>query len=301
MVFLEDIQNEIASLKETRDAVILAHVYQRGEVQVMADYTGDSLELSRRAVRTDASVIVFCGAEFMAETAAILNPDKTVLLPSKRAECTLAEMASAAEVEARKATLPPETKVVSYVNTFAEVKAVSDICCASSSAVDVVKSLDGFPVLFVPDRNLGQYVSTSLGREIELWDGYCYVHENIQPGAIRHMKRLHPEAEVMAHPECPPPVIRISDFVGSTAQMLSHASASTSGEFIVGTEDGILYRLTRENPEKAFYPVGTVCHGMKSITLPLVRDALAEMKNQVTVPEKVRIPAKRALDRMLEL
>lgn len=300
-VTVEGLQQDILSLKKQRDAVILAHLYQRDEIQAIADYTGDSLELSRKAVETDASVIEFCGAEFMAETAAILNPEKTVLIPSKQADCPLAAMASAEAVQAQKALLPSETKVVSYVNTFAEVKAVSDICCTSSNAVDVVKSLEGYPVLFVPDRNLGQYAESQIYGEINLWDGYCYVHQNIHPSTIRYMQRLHPSAEIMVHPECPSAVIRMADFVGSTAQMLTFASQSGNNEFIVGTENGILYRLSRENPEKEFYPVGAVCHGMKSVTLPRLKYALTEMRYTVTVPSQIRKPAQQALERMLEI
>ena len=292
--------DQIKELQEKRNAVILAHVYQRDEVQSLADFTGDSLALSRKAVETEAQVIVFCGVQFMAETAAILNPDKTVLLPVKAAGCELADMATAEDVRAKKKQLP-DAKVVSYVNSAAEVKAASDICCTSSNAVDVVRSIGEGPVLFVPDRNLGAYAASVTGKHVRLWDGWCYVHEDIKPERIRALRSRHPEAKVMVHPECTPAVINLADYVGSTAQMLTYASESQAEEFIVGTEDGLLFPLKRDNPGKAFYPVGTICRGMKTITLEHVRNALALMQYRVHVPEAIRARAKRALDRMLEL
>lgn len=292
--------DQIKELQEKRNAVILAHVYQRDEVQALADFTGDSLALSRKAVETEAQVIVFCGVQFMAETAAILNPDKTVLLPVKEAGCELADMATAEEVRAKTQEMPDAT-VVSYVNSTAEVKAESDICCTSSNAVDVVRSVEEGPVLFIPDRNLGAYAASVTGKDIRLWDGWCYVHEDIKPERIRVLRRKHPEAKVMVHPECTPEVINLADYVGSTAQMLTYARESQAEAFIVGTEDGLLFPLKRDNPEKRFYPVGTVCRGMKTITLQQVSNALEQMRYPVSLPEALRVPAKRVLDRMLEL
>ncbi len=291
---------QIKEFREKRKAIILAHVYQRDAVQALADFTGDSLALSRKAVETEAQVIVFCGVQFMAETAAILNPDKTVLLPVKEAGCELADMATGEEVRARKKQMPDAT-VVSYVNTTAEVKAESDICCTSSNAVDVVRSVGEGPVLFIPDRNLGAYAASVSGKDIHLWDGWCYVHENIRPERIQELRREHPEAKVMVHPECTPAVIDLADYVGSTAQMIAYASESQAESFIVGTEDGLLFPLKRDNPGKTFYPVGTICRGMKTITLERVKDALVQMQYPVSIPEAIRVRAKRALDRMLEL
>lgn len=291
---------QIKELRKKQKAVILAHVYQRDEVQALADYTGDSLALSRKAVETDAQVIVFCGVQFMAETAAILNPDKTVLLPVKAAGCELADMATAEDVRAKKKQMPDAT-VVSYVNSTAGVKAESDICCTSSNAVDVVRSVGAGPVLFIPDRNLGAYAASVTGQDVRLWDGWCYVHEGIRPERIRALRRKHPGAKVMVHPECTPAVIELADYVGSTAQMIAYASESQAKSFIVGTEDGLLFPLKQNNPEKTFYPVGTICHGMKTITLRDVRNALAQMQHPVSIPEAIRVRAKQALDRMLEL
>ena len=292
---------QIAELKRTRNAVILAHVYQRPSVQQVADFTGDSLGLSRRAVQTDADVIVFCGVRFMAETAAILSPDKTVLLPEPAAGCQMAEMATAQAVRERLKELPEDTAVVSYVNTLAEVKAVSDICCTSSNAVSVVNSLSAQHVLFVPDRNLASYVAEQTDKTVTPWDGHCYVHDpGVSAAAIRDLKRLHGGAVVMVHPECSPQVRRLADFVGSTAQMLDHAAELDARELIVGTEEGLLHPLREQNPRKQFYATGSICSSMKLTTLNSVRRALDRMSNVVQVAEEVREPARAALERMLE-
>ncbi|NLW50618.1 MAG: quinolinate synthase NadA [Candidatus Brocadiaceae bacterium] len=296
------LREEIAELRHTRNAVILAHYYQRPSVQHMADYTGDSLELSRIAAETSADVIVFCGVRFMAETAAIVNPTRTVLLPEPAAGCGLAEMAGAELIRRRRGELPANTAVVSYVNTSAEVKAESDICCTSANAVAVVESLPHEHILFVPDRNLASYVAEQTDKHIIPWDGHCYVHDpNISTGTVRELKRLHPHAVAMAHPECNPAVRRLADFVGSTSQMLRYAAESEKDSFIVATEEGFVQTLLDRNPQKEFFSTGSVCASMHLTTLTSVRRALDRMSNVIRVPEPVREKAAAALNRMLEV
>lgn len=298
MMKTADIKKRIEELKKERNAVILAHVYQRKEVQDIADFVGDSLELSRKALDTKADIIVFCGVRFMAETAAVLNPDRIVLLPEKDASCPLADMATAGQLVLKKKEYP-NAVVVSYVNSSADVKAKSDICCTSANAVEVVNSLKGKQVLFVPDKNLGSFVASRTDKDVILWPGHCYVHKNIKAGKIKKLKRKHPKAKVMAHPECNQDVIRFADYVGSTSQMTKYVKDSKSKEFIVGTENGLIYRMKKENPDKRFYPVNAVCGTMKLTTLKSVLSALEEMKNRVTVPKSVSTKAKKAIDKML--
>jgi len=294
------LRDEIEDLKRTRRAVILAHVYQRAEVQHVADFIGDSLELCRRAAQTDAEVLVLCGVRFMAETAAILCPDRVVLLPEPNAGCHLADCATAEQVRARRAELPADTAVVSYVNSTAEVKAESDICCTSANVVQVVESLPNEHALLVPDGNLASWAAEQTGKHVIAWDGRCCVHDpNITPVAIRELKRLHHEAVVMAHPECSPHVRRMADFVGSTSQMLRYAASSPAREFIVGTEEGILHGLEKASPHKDFFTPGSICATMKLTTLASIRSALDRMATVVTVPEDVRDRAAAALQRML--
>ncbi len=294
---------KIKNLKKEKNAIILAHVYQRDEVQDIADYTGDSLELSRKAIDTDSNVIVFCGVRFMAETAAILNPNKTVLLPEISAGCPLADMVTVKKLRAKRKEYP-NAVVVSYVNSSAAVKAESDICCTSSNATKIVNSLGEEQVIFVPDKNLGRYVARKTDKEIILWDGFCYVHNDIiRAEDIERMKLDHPTAEIMVHPECQPEVIDLANYVGSTAQMLKYASGSSAGEYIVGTERGLLHQLRLQNPNKKFYsPSGDIiCKDMKSITLEKVAYSLGNMFYKVKIPRKISIGAKKALDRMLEV
>ncbi|MBA7621849.1 Quinolinate synthase A [subsurface metagenome] len=288
----------INKLKKERNAIILAHVYQRGEVQDIADFVGDSLDLSRRAVKTKADVIVFCGVQFMAETAAIINPYKTVLLPDKNAGCGLADMAAGEQIIKFKKQ-NPYTTVVSYINSSAEVKAVSDICCTSANAVNVVNSLFCVTVLFVPDRNLGSYVAEHSNKNIRLWDGYCYVHEQITSDKLKILKEKHPAAQIIVHPECTTPIRHMVDFTGSTSQMSHYVKQSQQKEFIVGTEDNFVYRLKSDNPDKKFYPVNTLCEGMNTITLKKVKSALERMEYKVHVPEETREKAEIALDKMM--
>ncbi|MCK4791273.1 MAG: quinolinate synthase NadA [Desulfobacteraceae bacterium] len=296
---MQQLLDNIQMAKRRRNAVILAHVYQRGEVQDIADFTGDSLELSRKAMDTEADLIVFCGVKFMAETAAILNPTKTVLIP-EYAGCALADMATQERLRAKKQKHPKAT-VVSYVNSSAVVKSESDVCCTSANAVDIVKSLAEEEILFLPDKNLGTYVASQTDKDIILWNGYCYVHEeNITTTKIAELRRQHPEAEVIVHPECNLEVIQLADYVGSTSQMLKYTGNSQTKEFIVGTEDGLIHRLSKENPDKNFYSLHTFCHDMKLITLESILLSLNEMKYRVKVPEQIRVKAKIAIDRMFK-
>lgn len=293
---------EILALKKERRAVILAHNYQIPDVQDVADLVGDSLELSRAAARLDEDVIVFCGVDFMAETAAILSPQKTVVQPAKGAWCPMAHMITPGQLRELK-TLYPNAAVVCYVNSTAEVKAESDICCTSANGVQVVNSLDQNQVIFVPDRNLAAYVARHTKKQIIPWNGYCYVHDHFTPDEAKTARALHPGAEVLVHPECRPEVIDQADFVYSTAGMGRHAKSSKAREFIIGTEVGMIYRLKKENPEKQFYPLSerAVCQNMKKTNLEMVLRALQTLEPRVSVPQDIALRAKRAIERMLDV
>jgi quinolinate synthase len=294
--------DQIARLKAARKAVILAHNYQLAEVQDIADFVGDSLELSRRATQVEAEVIAFCGVMFMAETAKLLNPQRTVLIPDPRAGCPMCDMAPVEAVRARKAQLPG-VPVVAYVNTTAAVKAEADICCTSANAVKVVNSVPDTRVLFLPDRNLGYWVQRHTDKEIILWDGYCPTHQRILARQVLKLKEEHPAAVVVVHPECTPDVIDLADEVLSTGQMIRWARETQAKEVIVGTELGLIHRLKRESPEKTFIPISrlTTCPNMKRITLEKVLWALEDMYHRVEVPEAIAAPARRAIERMLEI
>ena len=294
------LQERILQLKKERNAIILVHNYQLGEVQDIADFTGDSLELSQKAAQTSAEVIVFCGVHFMAETAAILCPEMTVLLPDTQAGCPMADMITAERLKKRKKELP-EATVVCYVNTTAEVKAEADICCTSANAVKVVESLDSEEILFIPDQYLGQYVATKTKKKMTFWPGYCPAHVRIQPQDITKLKQQYPQAKVIVHPECQPEVISLADEVFSTSGMCRYARSTDVNQMIVGTEIGIIYRLKKENPGKQFIPASeqAICSTMKIITLEKVLRSLEEMAPQITIPEEVRLKAKTAVDRML--
>jgi quinolinate synthase len=291
---------KIESLKKTREAIILAHNYQRPEVQDIADYTGDSLELSRIAARTDAKTIVFCGVQFMAETAAILSPDKTVLLPVKEAGCPLADMATPGQLK-RAREEHPHAAIVSYVNTTAAVKAESDICCTSANAVQVVNSLEAGEILFVPDRNLGHHVARNSDKEIILWPGWCPTHVTLYAADVLERRREYPNACFMAHPECLPETLELADAIASTSGMLAHARHSEADSFIVGTEVGLIHRLQQENPGREFRAATEylICPTMKMTTLERVLLALETMDYVVTVPKEMRVKARKALDEML--
>jgi len=294
---------KIRNLRNTRHAVILAHNYQLAEIQDIADFTGDSLELSRKAAATDAEVIVFCGVWFMAETAAILCPSKTVLIPDRHAGCPMVDMASLEDVLAFKAAHPGAV-MVTYVNSSAAVKAVSDICCTSANAVAVVNSIPrDREILFVPDRNLGAYVAAQTGRPLILYPGYCPTHARLHAEAVQHARIAHPGARVLIHPECRPEVTALADAVLSTSGMCRYARDSSASAFVVGTEVGLLHRLSLENPEKAFSPLAdcAICPNMKKITLEKLLFALEHNQFRVTVPDDVRTRARQAVDRMVAI
>jgi quinolinate synthase len=297
----EGLKKTIVKLKKKRNAVIIVHNYQRDEIQEIADISGDSLALSQAAVRTDADVIVFCGVQFMAESASILNPGKTVLLPVMEAGCPLADMITPEKLRAMKKQ-HPGAAVVCYVNSSAEVKAESDIACTSSNAIAVTRSLDEKDVIFVPDKNLGRYVQSQLpDKNIILWEGFCPTHIRVQEEDIIKAKELHKGAEVLAHPECNPGVLALADHVCSTAGMFTYAKNSQAKEFIIATESGMLYKLHKENPDKRFYlpTPHLVCANMKLITLGWVANSLEKMVYEIKVSGDVREKAKMTLDRML--
>ena len=300
----EQLKDKILQLKKERDAVIIAHNYQRDEVQELADITGDSLALSQAAVRTDAKVIVFCGVTFMAETAAILNPGKIVLLPVIEAGCPMADMITSEKVRALKAQYP-DAAVVCYVNSSARVKAESDICCTSSNAIEIVKSLkDHKRVIFIPDRNLARYVQSQVpDKEIIVWKGFCPTHIRVQEEDILEVRKTYPDAEFIAHPECEPEVLALADHICSTGGMFKYVKESQSKRFIIGTESGMLYRLKKENPDKEFFIATShlICPSMKLTTLGWLAHSLENMVYKVEVPADVVVNARRSLNRMLEV
>ncbi|MHB9024351.1 MAG: quinolinate synthase NadA [Armatimonadota bacterium] len=294
---------EIARLRKERNAVILAHNYQHAEVQDIADFVGDSLELSIKATKVpEADIIVFCGVHFMAETAKMLSPEKMVLMPDVKAGCPMADMITADDLRKLKAEYPG-APVVCYVNSSAAVKAESDICCTSANAVKVVKSLDADEVIFIPDKYLGAWVQRHTEQRLILWPGYCPTHNRIVPEHIRAMREAHPNAEVMVHPECTPDVIDAADHVVSTGGMVRLARESATMEFIVATEQGMLHRLRKDNPEKQFYHVTpvAVCPNMKKTTLEKVLWSLQNLQFEITVPDDIAKAARRAIQRMLEI
>ena len=292
---------KIQRLRKQRNAIILAHNYQIGEVQDIADYVGDSLGLSQTASHTDADVIVFCGVRFMAETASILCPGKKVLMPDINAGCPMADMITAEALRALKKE-HPKAQVLSYVNTSAEVKAETDICCTSANAVKIAESLkDIEEIIFLPDKHLAHYVSTKTNRNFITWDGYCPTHVNILPDDILRQKKDYPNAKVIVHPECTSPVIQLADKVLSTEGMCKYVQSANASEIIMGTEAGFLYRLQKENPEKEFYPASekAICPTMKLTTLEKVLRCLEDMKYEVKITDEIRLKAKKAVDRML--
>lgn len=298
----KQLRGQIAKLKEELGAVIVAHNYQRPEVQDIADFVGDSLELSRQCTKVDARTIVFCGVRFMAEIAAILNPDRTVLLSEGSAGCPMADMISADELREWKQRYPGAL-VVCYVNSSAETKAESYICCTSANGVEIVNSVASDDIIFVPDQNLGHYIATKTKRNIILYPGFCIVHHRIRAEQVKLAKKLHPEAQVIVHPECRPEVIALADAALSTSQMLRYVKASSHSSFIIGTEEGLLHRLRRENPNKSFYLItpSQVCTNMKKTTLEVLARTMEFRENIIAVPEDIRVRAKQAIDRMLEV
>lgn len=297
-----EVIEEIERLKSARNAVIIAHNYQRPEVQDIADFVGDSLQLSREAAKLDYDVIVFCGVHFMAETAAILAPDKTILIPDIHAGCPMADMITAEELRHWKEEYPGK-QVVCYINTSAEVKAECDICCTSSNAIKVVESIEDDTILFAPDKNLAAYVARFTEKKVIPWDGYCYVHHNFRARHVQDKRNLFPEAEVWVHPECRPEVIDLADKVLSTGKMVKEAQVTDKEHIILGTEEGIIHRLNKLNPATHFIPVRdhAVCSNMKKIGLPKVLRALKEMKFKVDVPEDIRQRARGAIEKMVRI
>ncbi len=320
----DNIIEQIQKLKKEKNAIIIAHNYQREEVQDIADYTGDSLELSRIAATEDCDVIVFCGVNFMAESASILSPDKTVLLPVMDACCPMADMITTVGPRNTNKKFPgfeygedyvypteftlqemkekhPGVPVVTYVNTTADVKAESDICCTSANAVKIVESLDTDKVICVPDKNLSAWIAKNTDKKVISWDGFCHVHERVTASDVDRIKAEHPDAVLIAHPECRMEVLEKADHVTSTSGMLRYAAESDAKEFIIGTETGLLYKLRTDNPGKTFYPLrkDMICPNMKKTTLKTVLKCLEEMANIIKVPEDIRVKAKESLDRML--
>jgi quinolinate synthase len=323
---VSEIIEEILKLKKERNAIILSHNYQRDEVQDIADFIGDSLELSRTAANIECDVIVFCGVHFMAESASILSPNKTVLLPELDAGCPMADMIEVSSPRTVWKTFPgyevqpqfvfsheftlrdikakyPGVPVVAYVNTTAGVKAESDICCTSANVVKVIESLPDDKVICIPDRNLSAWAQKNTKKQVISWDGFCHVHDRVTKDDVLKARKEYPNAVLMAHPECRIEVLELADHVTSTSGMLRFANSYDAKEFIVGTELGLIHRLKKENPDKIFHPLrkDMICPNMKKTTLKSVLTALREMKNIIKVSEEIRIPAKRALDRMLEI
>jgi quinolinate synthase len=298
----QSLEERILKLKQEKKAIILAHNYQPPEVQDIADFTGDSLELSQIAAGTDADIIVFCGVHFMAETASILSPEKAVLLPDAKAGCPMADMITAEQLRQKKRQIPGAT-VVTYVNSTAEVKAESDYCCTSSNGVKVVANLDSDKIIFVPDQYLGDYIIRKTGKKMTLWPGYCPTHMKILPEDIARLKEQHPRARVVIHPECRPDVIDLADEALSTSGIIRYAARDDVSELIVGTEVDILHRLRKENPSKKFVPASekAICPDMKRITLEKILTSLETMSPRITVPEEIRIRAIAAVDRMLAI
>jgi len=298
----KELIERINKLKKEKNAVILAHIYQRPEIYNVADFIGDSYGLSKKATETDAEIIVFCGVDFMAESAYILNPDKTVLIPTRLANCPMAAMVDVEGLRKLKAQCH-NAAVVSYVNTTADVKAESDICCTSANAVKVVNSLEEDEVIFVPDSNLAHYVMRHTDKKIIPWNGWCYVHNKFSPESLIRAKAMHLAAKVLVHPECIPEVVDLADEVFSTTGMVNYVKQSPDKTFIIATEIGVIERLKLEFPEKVFFqaPPGGTCLQMKKTTLTLVLDALEKEQFKVTVPENIRVRAKKALDKMLNV
>lgn len=302
----KDLNDKIKALLHERKAILLAHNYQRPEVQDIADLCGDSLELSIKASQTDAEVIVFCGVHFMAETASILCPDKKVLLPVSDAGCPMADMITAEKLKKKREEISTGKRVVviSYVNTTAEVKAETDICCTSANVIQVANSVDPSHQIFMtPDKNLAQYAIEHTGRNIIYWEGFCPVHNDLTVEQVREAKSAHPEALFLAHPECPPEILALTDEVKSTSGMIAYAGNSESREFIIGTEIGILHPLSKANPDKSFFPAdpGMICSDMKKIGLREILTALENLQPEVKVPKEIREKAKGAVDRMLAI
>lgn len=298
----KNLVEEILAWKKKRKAVILAHVYQPAEIQDIADFIGDSLFLSQQAAQTDAEVIVFCGVYFMAETAAILSPEKIILLPEIKAGCPLADMAPPEKVK-EKLKESPKAVIISYVNSFAAVKALSDYCCTSANAVQVVQAISGKKdILFIPDKNLANFIAQRTKRKIIPWPGFCPIHNLLTKEDVIKAKKLHPQALLLVHPECRPEVCNLADYIGSTKGIINFVSNNSVKEYIIGTEIGIFHPLKKSNPDKEFFAASEkmICRDMKLIDLEKVLRSLQILEPQITVPEDIRKKSLKALSRMLE-
>jgi quinolinate synthase len=297
-----ELKERLLQLKKERNAIILAHYYQRDEIQEIADFRGDSFLLAQKAAETDADVIVFCGVHFMGESAKILAPNKTVIIPDERAGCPMADMVNVDGLRELKRQ-HPNAKVVAYINTSADVKAETDICCTSANALKVVNSVDAEEVIWVPDKNLGDYVSKFTNKKMIIWEGYCNTHDMLTVKDVEEMKQLHPNAQFVVHPECRPEVVAMGDFVGSTTAIIKYCRESECQEFIVGTEDGTGYQLRMDSPNKQFYFATKylVCPNMKVNNLKKVVRCLETMKPEIHVPQDVADQARLSLERMLQV
>ncbi len=295
--------DEINRLKRERNAIILAHNYQVSEVQDIADIVGDSFSLSKHAANTKHDVIVFCGVHFMAESAKILSPDKTVILPVRDAGCPMADMVTAEGIREMREKYP-EAAVVTYVNSSAEVKAESDICCTSSNAVKVVQSIKNKQIIFAPDENLGRYIADKVkDKEIILWKGFCITHKRVRTDEVVKIKQYYPNAKILVHPECEAEVQNMADFLGSTSEIIQYAKQIPDKDIIIGTEEGVLHALKKQNPDKNFYLLspGLICANMKKTRLQDVYQALLNMQYQIEVDAEIRGKALKALDEMLKI
>jgi len=296
------LKERLLQLKKERNAIILAHYYQRDEIQEIADFRGDSFLLAQKAAETDADVIVFCGVHFMGESAKILAPNKTVIIPDERAGCPMADMVNVDGLRELKKQ-HPNAKVVAYINTSADVKAETDICCTSANALKVVNSVDSDEIIWVPDKNLGDYVSKFTNKKMIIWEGYCNTHDMLTVKDVEEMKQLHPNAQFVVHPECRPEVVAMGDFVGSTTAIIKYCRESDCQEFIVGTEDGTGYQLRMDSPNKQFYFATKylVCPNMKVNNLKKVVRCLETMKPEIHVPQEIADQARLSLERMLQV
>lgn len=300
---MEELKKEIEELKKEKNAVLMAHYYVDDDVQEIADYVGDSYYLAKMAVKESRDVICFAGVKFMGESAKILNPKRTVVMPDENADCPMAHMVEIEKIKEMRRKYD-DLAVVCYINSTAEIKAYADVCVTSSNAMKVVKALPQKNIFFIPDENLGRYIGSQVKEKNFIYnDGYCPVHKEITAAKVKRAKEMHPSAEIVVHPECTPDVTAMGDYIGSTSGIIDYVTASDAKEFIVCTELGVLYELRQKNPDKIFYAAGQnqFCADMKKITLENVRDALRDMKNPVELPEELRQNAKKALDAMLEL
>jgi quinolinate synthase len=298
----QKIAEEINKIKEEKNAIIISHFYTRREVQDVSDFVADSLALCKAALNSKAEVIVFAGVHFMAESASIISPEKLVLLPVPDAICPMADMVTVESIRCEKEK-NPDAAVVCYVNSSAAVKAESDICCTSANAINVVNSIEAKEIIFIPDKNLGKFVSLHTNKKIHIWPGFCHVHDSISDGNIKELQKIYPDAEFLAHPECRPEVLSLADNILSTSGILKEAGKSDSKDFIIGTEKEIVQILKRKYPDKKFYPASEkgLCYNMKKITLESIHNSLQNMEYELYVPDHIRMKAKKALDRMLEI